>query len=285
MARPTNRNKNPEIDETILEETPPNINEPQTPDPDDPDNVDPNPDKEDNKEDETVESETETETPAKEDEVVEEKPTEEKPVVEKGETDDQKEQRYKAQQTEAQIQAARNRSLIDRVDEAAKIPEPTVEELKAFVAADGVDWEELTVFEQAMAKKSYLAEKRFSLVNDAVQTTKKIDEWATKVDTFIDSTEDKPEYAALSSHEADFRAFCMKEAHRGAPIDILLGAFLHNLPAPEKKRGSLFERGGGGEKDKNAGKITDADTAATLRQTNPREYKRQVKAGTIQLEV
>ena len=57
------------------------------------------------------------------------------------------------------------------------------------------------------------------------------------------------------------------------------------IPAPTKKTGSLFEKGGGGEKETTPGKITDADQAALLRQTNPREYKRQVKAGNIVIEV
>jgi len=268
---PDNKNKDIEIDESVLDETPPNINEPQTP----------------------TEEETPEEKKTEEPETPEVEEPEEKPEVEKEisketsiETPDQKEQRYKAQQTEAQIQAAKNRNLIDKVDQATKVGDPTIEELRLFVKQDGVDWDELTTFEQAMAKKSYLAEKRFDLVNEAVQSTKKIDEWATKVDDFIDSTDGKPEFLKLNGHEADFRKYCMQEAHRGTPIDTLLGAFLYNLPVgTQKVRGSLFEKGSGGEKNEKPGKITDADTVATLRTTNPREYARQLKAGKIDLEI
>lgn len=263
-----NKDKTTEVDESILDETPPNINEPQTETPE--------------PEEETVVEETEEEQV--EEDKIEAEPettTEEVPT----ETVEQKEQRYKQQQTEAQIQAAKNRSLIEKVDEATKVGEPTIEELKAFVKVDGVDWDELTTFEQSMARKSYLAEKRFDLVNEAVQSTKKIDEWATKVDTYIDETDGKPEFIKLSGHEADFRKYCMSEAHRGTPIEILLGAFLYNLPQPEKKRGSLFETGSGGEKTEKPGKITDADTVQNLRQTNPREYRRQVRAGKIDLDI
>jgi hypothetical protein len=138
-----------------------------------------------------------------------------------------------------------------------------------------------------MAKKSYLAEKRFGLVNEAIQSTKKIDEWATKVDTFIDSTDAKPEFIKLSSHEAEFRAFCMKEAHRSTPIDILLSAFLQNLPAQPKNRGSLFETAKGGEKTIINTKITDTEQARMLRtgtEAQQKEYKRLVKTGKIALE-
>lgn len=279
-----NKDKETPVDESILEETPPNINEPQTPDPDDKDNVDP-----ESKEEPKVEPEVTPEPePAKEPEVepeVEKKEEKEPEKEESIETPDQKEQRYKDQQTEAQIQVARNKSLVDKVDEAANLPEPTVEELKAFTARDGVDWEDLSISEQAMWKRTYIADKRFALVNESVQSVKQIDEWASKVDTFIDESDGKPEFLPLSGHEADFRKFCMIEAHRGTPIDILLGAFLHKLPAPEKKRGSLLNTGGGGEKTEDTGKIIDADAVATLRVTNPREYKRLLKAGKIQVEV
>lgn len=263
-----NKDKTPP-DETILEETPPNINEPQ-------------------KDEEVVETEEEKkEDVVGEGETVSEDEVEESETLpeEKAETQDQRDQRYKEQQTEAQIQAAKNRALIDKVDEATKVGEPTLEELKSFVATDGVQWDELTTFEQAMAKKSYLAEKRFNLVNEAVQSTKKIDEWATKVDEFIDSTDSKPEFIKLSGHESDFRKFAMKEAHRSTPIDILYKAFIGDLPAPTKKRGSLFESKGGGEKSETVGVITDVDEAANLRATRPREYKRRLKAGTIKVEV
>jgi hypothetical protein len=262
----TNKDKSEPIDESVLEETPPNINEPQPKE------------EEPQTEPETPETPDVPETPVVEPTEV---PT---PPVE--ETQEDKDKRYKAQQTEAQIQAAKNRSLISKVDEANKIGEPTVDELKAFVAVDGVNWDELTVFEQSMAKKNYIANKKFDLINDAVQSTKKIDEWATKVDEFIDSTDGKPEYVALSSHEADFRKFCMKETHRGTPIETLLPAFLFNLPPATKKRGSMFEVGGGGTApETKPGEITDADQAANLRKTDPREYKRLVKSGKIKLEV
>ena len=282
MPDKTNRNKEPVIDESILDEVPPNINEPQTTD-NEPENQDPNPDP-------VTPPVTETPvepTPTDADQELDSPPSPEPaPVIETPtETDEQKEQRFKQQQTEAQIQIERNKALTSKVDEASQIPAPTLEELKVFVAQDGVDWDELTVFEQSMAKKSYLAEKRFTLVNEAVQTTKKIDERAKEVDAFIDSTDAKPEFIELQGHEADFRKFCMQESHRGVDIQsILLPAFLHNLPPVTKKRGDLFPQGGAGEADNSTGKITDADTNKNLRETNPREWRRQVKAGNIIIE-
>jgi hypothetical protein len=278
MAK-TNKDKNPVIDESILEETPPNINEPQT------------------KEDEVIEEpKEESKEEPKNEEPVADKPTEkveETPEVpakteetpRKEETQDEKDKRYKAQQTEVQIQTARNRALIDKVTEANNLPEPTVDELKAFVAQDGVSWDELTTFERSMARRTFINERRSQIVTQAVESTKKIDEWAQKVDEFIDSTDGKPEFVKLSSNEVDFRRFAMQEAHRGVPIDILLGAFLNNLPATPKKRDSIFQTGGGGEKVETPTSITNTDTIAQLRTENPREYRRLLKQGKIQAEV
>jgi len=273
MAGNTNKDKDkdPEID-AVLDETPPDINEPIVPEDEetaipkdeilpDADNDDPNPDPEP---------------------VVQ--PVVDQPAQDP-ETQEEKDQRYRAQQAEAQIQNERTKALTDKVDEASKITDPTAEELKSFVAQDGINWEQLTNFEQATAKRTYLAEKRFTLVSEAVQAGKKADEWAKTVDDFIDSTDSKPEYVEIGGHETDFRKFAMKESHRGTPVDILMGAFLHSLPPAKPNRGSLFNRGGGGEKTEVKTGIVDADQASALRKNDPREYARQVKAGKIKIEV
>lgn len=294
MAKPNNKDKNPKIDESILEQDPPNINEPQATD-DDPENQDPNPDPEptaDPEPEPAPEPEGEEGDPGEEpDPEVDETPAkkvEKKPAPAEepeAESDEQKEQRYKAQQTESQIQSARNKALLDKIDQSSQIKEPTVDEMKSFVAQEGADWDDLTPFEQATQKRLWKSEQRDQLLNEAVLTTRKIDEWAGQVDTYIDSTDGKPEFIELSGHESDFRKYCMAEAHRGTPIDVLLSAFLHNLPPVQKKRGKLFETTGGGEKDTNQGKITDADQLATLRTSNPREYRRAIKGGKVALDV
>ena len=84
-----NKDKTP-VDESVLEETPPDINEPQTPP------------------EEIKEPETPVETPEA---PVETPPQEVETPPAPVETQEDKDKRYKAQQTEAQIQAAKNRSL------------------------------------------------------------------------------------------------------------------------------------------------------------------------------
>ncbi len=281
MAVLQNNNKDVKADESVLNEPVPPNSEPANPP------VEEKPEVTEKKETITVTDadDTETDTEGSE-EATEDKQPEETTTTPPTDTEtaEDKEKRYKAQQTEAQIQAARARVLSDKVDEAAKIGDPTTEELKQYATSKGLDWDDMTPTEQVLAKDTYIARKQFALVNESVQATKKIDEWATKVDEFIDSTDGKPEFVQLSSHEADFRKFAMKESHRGTPIDILLGAFLHQLPPTKKVRGSLFERAGGGEKDANPAIMNDSDSVAKLRENDPREYRRRVKAGLIKLE-
>ena len=171
---------------------------------------------------------------------------------------------------------------------AVEVPEvvaPTDEELKAYVLQDGVDIDELTTFEKATAKRNYMIEKRQEAINKGFEAQKQASEWSKKVTTFLDSTNNDPKYVGLDGHEAEFRAFALQ--HPDSDIEtLLLPAFLHNLPAVAPKRGSLFEKGGGGqapEKPKEG--IDDADLVKKLRETDPREYKRQLKAGKIKIEV
>jgi hypothetical protein len=207
------------------------------------------------------------------------------PIKPEAETQEEKDRKYKAQQAEAQIQAEKSKSIAAKAEQAANIADPTEAELRSFVAQDGANWDELTTFEQSMTKRTYISEKRSQLVLEAVQEGKKVDEWAGKVDTFIETTDGKPEFIELSGNEADFRKFAMKEAHRGTPIDVLLPAFLHQLPPKKQNRGDLFLKGGGGEKQVQKDGLMDAEQVAKLRTSNPKEYKRLIKAGKVRVEV
>src|SRR5258706_6989644 len=202
---------------------------------------------------------------------------------EETETEDQKEKRYKNQQTEAQIIAERNKQLINKVDEASKLADPTEDELKVYVRQDGVEWDELSTYERAMAKKNLINEKRFTMINEAAQAGQKIDERAIEVDKFIDETDSKPEYIGLSGHELEFRAFAMQATHRGVSPEILLGYFLNKLPPTTPKRGSLFNKGGTGIKtEPKSDIITDADEVRRLRtgtQEQQDHLRKMTKAG------
>lgn len=273
-----NRDKKPKIDEEVLDATPPNINEPQ--------NDDDSPEPDENEPDDKDLEKKEEEVEEKEDELDEKEEVKPPKKEEKQETEEDKEKQYKAQQTETQIQAAKSKNFVDKVEEAAKLPDPTDEELKTYLLQDGIDLDDLSDIEKLSAKRTLKAERKFDLINEAVKSSKDIDEWAKKIDTFIDSTDGEVKYLKLSGNEADFRRFAMKESHRGVDIEgLLLPAFLQQMPAKEKKRGNLFETSKGGDKQEDVSKITDADEVQRIREKNPREYRRLVKEGRIKLEV
>lgn len=163
--------------------------------------------------------------------------------------------------------------------------EPTDEDLRAYLAKDGVDMDELTAFEKSTAKKNYIFEKKQAAIDESLQSQKKQSEWVGKIDTFLGSRNNDPKYAGLDGHEAEFKAFAMQ--HPESDIEgLLLPAFLHNLPPANPNRGSLFQKGGGGQPPaKPKTEIDDAEMVKNLREKDPREYKRLLKAKKIKLEV
>ena len=171
------------------------------------------------------------------------------------------------------------------VIEPVEVAEPTENELRAYVAQDGVDIDELTAFEKATAKRNYIIEKRQESINNSFKIQKQSREWSNKIDSFLDSTNNDPKYTELSGHEDEFKQFALN--HSETDIEsLLLPAFLHNLPPIAPKRGGIFIKGGGGQApEKPVDGIVDADLAAKLRVSDPREYKRQVQAGKIKLEI
>jgi hypothetical protein len=167
----------------------------------------------------------------------------------------------------------------------APVTEPTEEDLRKFVLSEGSDWDELTNFEKAMAKKNFVNERDLKAIQDSFKNQQKASEWSNKIKTFIDSTNNDPKYTQLSGHEQEFAQFATKFPDSDIET-LLLPAFLHTLPATPRKRGSLFEHGGGGDKiEKPKEGIVDAEMVSKLRVENPREYKRLLKAGKIKLEL
>lgn len=171
--------------------------------------------------------------------------------------------------------------------EVKEVTEPTEDEIKAFVLAKGIVWDELTASEKITYGEVLKSNRRVDAITESIQTQKKATDWSKQIDTFIDGTANNPVFTKLSGHESEFKAYAMKEENQGIALEtILLPAFLYNLPPVAPKRGNLFERGGGGEKEtKPQDGIMDADMAAKLRVSDPREYKRQLRAGKIKIEV
>ena len=199
---------------------------------------------------------------------------------------DEEEQRYREQRNESVLLNQRNESLISNIDKASQLPEPTQEELEAFVRARGATWEELTPFEQNMAKESLMDKRKFDTVYEGIRDIKQIDEWAKKVKGFTDDNQTKQTFKGLIGKEDAFMSFALQPTHRGIAFETLVPAFLFSASSRTPLKRSLLNTQGGGTAPEPPKKgLDDADEVAKLRQSNPKEYARKLKSGEIKIEV
>src|SRR5690606_37767235 len=88
------------------------------------------------------------------------------------------------------------------------------------------EWDTLTNVEQRLFRDNFLNKRKFDLVHQAVQEAKKVDEWAEKVDKFVEKKTLLEEYPQLAGREEEFKSFAMKPTRRGVDLEDLVGAFL-----------------------------------------------------------
>ncbi len=184
---------------------------------------------------------------------------------------------------EAQILASKNRKIQETIEQAAQLPEPTEEELKAKYT----DWENLTDFEKQMAKDAYISSKRFSMINQAVVENQKVDQWAKQVDEFVTNPATLQSYKDLEGRQAEFRSFAMKESRRGLDMNELVTYFLAvepKTPAPATP-GSMVARPNAGNPPKPATPGYTPEQVALLRKTDHKKYNELVMSGVIKIEV
>ena len=181
----------------------------------------------------------------------------------------------------------KNQKLNQTIEEASQISEPTQEELAAYAKTIGADYEDLDEFSQNMVKRTYINEKRFEKIQNAASESKKIDEWSNKVDTFIEDAVDNSKYPSLNTLGADFKKFAMKESRRGVDLDDLVASFLFSAERNLKQapRKSVLLSGGNSQAaPQKAAGLTDAQVAM-IRESDPKEYRRLIKSGQINIEI
>lgn len=198
------------------------------------------------------------------------------------------EERLAEQRREAEILSHQNKKIVDTIDQAAQIAEPTLDELKQALEkeASGSNWDDLTPLEKSLFKKNFINDRKFAMVHKVTTDIHNIDQWAKKVDLFIDTEQTEQKNKQLLGHEAEFRKFAMIESHRNADMDLLINAFINKLPPAANRKGSLFPVGGGDAPAKpKSDIITDAEEAKKMKLQSPKEYAQKVKAGKIKIEV
>ncbi len=247
-------------------------------------------------EDTETPEEEETETPTdegKEDEETPEGEGEDEGDEEEGEEGDQGkkkqpptqqppiEDRYRESTREAQVLYKKQKKFTDTVEQAANLPEPTEEELKA----EYPEWDEMTDTEKRLAKDNFVNKRKFDMVHQATLEGKKIDEWANKVDTYLTTAVTK--FPRLAGKEEEFKWFCMKPKRRERDFEDLVKAFLFDATeTPTRKKGSLLETGSGGRGgEREQGNFIDEKQAATLRTKNHKLYQKLVREGKIKIQL
>ena len=182
----------------------------------------------------------------------------------------------------------KNQKLNSVIEEAANISDPTTEELVEFAKSRGADYEDLDEFSQNILKDTLINNKRFEKIQNVARESKQIDEWANKVDSFIEDAVDNSKYPSLNSLGTDFKKFAMKESRRGVDLDDLVASFLFSAErsmTQKKTNGSvLLSNGNSLAAPQKATGITEAQ-AAFIRENDPREYRRLIKTGQINIEL
>lgn len=180
-------------------------------------------------EEETVETIVEDEEPEAEDP----KPTPKKKVEQK------LEDRYKASTQEANALYFRNQEMTDTINEAANMPDPTIEQLRAYASEQGANYDELDPFMQNMVKKTLKNELGMDKIKSIAVKDQQLTAWKTSVEEFAGDDEVLNKFPSLADHTQEFIDYCMKKNRRGMDLVDLVGSFMFGVE-PKAPGKSLF---------------------------------------------
>lgn len=183
---------------------------------------------------------------------------------------------------EALVQTAQVKELEKVIDGSVETPEPTEQELRA----EYPEWDDMTVTEQKLAKKTLWNDKRFSIIEQAREERKNVQAWNDKVDQFVDDPVNLTTYPELEGKTEEFRVFASKPTRRGLNFDDLVLAFNGELAKSRVKHtGKMFETGGNASKEKMQPKSDklSIEEGRKLMETNFDEYKRLLRQGKIEM--
>jgi hypothetical protein len=217
---------------------------------------------------------------------VEETPDIEPKAPSKDEVDRLKE-KLKGSSQEALVLHFKNQKLVDTIDEAESMPEPTEDEVKDYATKTGADWDLLDDLTKVVLRDTLWNKKRFGKISEANKEAKNITDWVGKVDHFTESPEVVNKYPELLDNAEDFRAFAIKPSRRGGDLDDLATSFLYGLSqSPEKKKkGSILMAGGSGAAAPVKPEGITEDQAAMIRKKDMKEYRRLIKEGKIKIQL
>ena len=173
---------------------------------------------------------------------------------------------------ENQILASKVKETEKKLGEIAKNEIPAEEELKRLHP----NWEEMSDLEKESTKKSLILERRLGKVEQEVRGNKEEKQWSTEVDHFLEKAKILDEYPGLEQRGREFKEFANMPTHKGVSPEVLAKAFLFKEveAPPVVHKGSVLERGSGGEKiDLAPKKKLTAEELGTLRENDSKKYK------------
>ena len=185
---------------------------------------------------------------------------------------------------EALILHSKNKKIFEAVENASALPEPTDEQM----LQEYPEWDVMNITEKRFAKENYLNRMRFKMLEDVTKESKNIEEWNSKVDSYIEDPKTLVNNPELENKLEDFKIFASRESRRGANLEDITKAFLWDYAQNKPKhKGQMFETGTGGPNEKPV-KVSDKvsmEQADEIRKTNYAEYKRLLLAGKIDTSV
>jgi hypothetical protein len=198
--------------------------------------------------------------------------------------------KYSDSSREAMSLHFKNAKLTEKIEEAGDLPDPTIDELKAYARVQGASYDDLDEFSQNVLKENLIGRKRFELIRSASVENKNLDQWAGSVDAFINSSDAVTNYPSIQDNEAEFKKFCMKESRRGMDMEDLVASFMFKRQdeAPVVKRPkqeSILLTGGGSSEAPAKPKEITAEEARIIRTKNPKRYEQLVKEGKVGLSL
>ena len=194
------------------------------------------------------------------------------------------EKRYIESTREAQVLSAKNKKMNDAFEEASSISDVSEVELKAEYS----DWDLMSDFEQKLAKKNLINDKRFEAIQKVTKEFKDVDAWLGKVGEFVEDPKSLISYPSLEGKTEEFKLFASKPTRRGVDFEDLVSAFLYSEKAKVvKNKGKMFESAAGGAKEKQNKEngLISIDESAKLKKTNYNKWKELLKAGKISSEI
>ena len=213
------------------------------------------------------------------------------PTSEPSKDDPDYEEKYKQSSREATNLYFKNKSMKDTVDKASALPDPSLDEMRAYAQSQGAVYDDLDTFSQNILKKTFISDRRFEMIKETTDAGRELDVWADKVDDFTSAPETLAKYPSMADHEVAFKKYCMKEARRGMEMGDLVASFLFHAdkdaPAPKKKgkKKSMLLKGGGTKDSVAKPKQLTAEEVRVIRDKDPRRYARLVKEDKIGLDL